>query len=74
MDPAAEERKKAKCSSAAFPKLFAFREVGRQVSLVSMSRLSLKIVAPPSCLPLDIKDSLKEDLRFFDERCFGGGF
>jgi hypothetical protein len=28
---------KAKCSTAAFPKLFTFREEGMQVSLVTMS-------------------------------------
>jgi hypothetical protein len=26
----------------------------------------LRTVAPPPCLPLDMKDSLKEDVRFFD--------
>jgi hypothetical protein len=26
-----------------------------------------RTVAPPPCLPLDIKDRLKEDERFFDE-------
>jgi hypothetical protein len=56
---------KAKCSTAAFPKLFMFREVGLQVFLVTMSCLSLRIVPPP-CFPLDIKDSLKEDAGFFD--------
>jgi hypothetical protein len=56
MAPAAEGGK-AKCSTAAFPKLF------------TMSRPSLRTVAPLPCLPLDIKDSLKEDMRLFD-----GGF
>jgi hypothetical protein len=37
-----------------------------QVSLVTMSRPSLRTVAPPPCLPLDIKDLLKEDGRLFD--------
>jgi hypothetical protein len=32
-----------------------------QVSLVTMSHSSQRTVAPPSCLPLDIKDLLKED-------------
>jgi hypothetical protein len=64
--PATEEREKAKRSTAAFPKLFTFREVGMQVSLVTMSCPSLTTVAPPPCLPLDIKDSLKEDVSFFD--------
>jgi hypothetical protein len=40
-----------------------------QVSLVTVSRPSLRSVAPPPCLPLDIKDSLNEDWGFFD-----GGF
>jgi hypothetical protein len=30
-----------------------------------MSYPSLKDVAPPPCLPLDIKDSLKEERRLF---------
>jgi hypothetical protein len=62
--PAVEESK-AECSTAAFPKLFKFREAGRQFSLVTMSHPSLRTVAPPPCLPQDIKDLLKEDLRFF---------
>jgi hypothetical protein len=32
-----------------------------------MSHPSLRTVAPPPCLPLDIKELLKEDARFFDE-------
>jgi hypothetical protein len=43
-----------------------FREVGTQVSLVTMSCPSLRTVAPPAFLPLDRKDSLKEDVRVFD--------
>jgi hypothetical protein len=46
-----------------------FREVGTRVSLVTVSCPSLRIVAPPPCLSLDIKDSLKEDKMLFD-----GGF
>jgi hypothetical protein len=61
MAPATEESEKAKFSRAAFPKLFMFREVGTQVSLVTVSWLSPRTVAPPPCLPLYIKDSLKED-------------
>jgi hypothetical protein len=63
----ATEKSEAECSTAAFPKLFTFREVGTQVSLVtvSMSHPSLRTVAPPPCLPLDIKDFLKEDTGFF---------
>jgi hypothetical protein len=64
--PATEESEKAKCSTGAFPKMFTFREVGAQVSLVTVSRPSLRTVAPPPCLSLDIKDSLKEDVGFFD--------
>jgi hypothetical protein len=59
----------AKCSTAAFPKLFIFSEVGRQVSLVTVSSPSLRTVAPPPCLPLDIKDSLK---GFFDGELMEG--
>jgi hypothetical protein len=43
-----------------------FREVVMQVSLVTMSGPSPRSVAPSPCLPLDIKDSLKEDKRFLD--------
>jgi hypothetical protein len=43
--------------------LFTFREAGKHVSPVTMSHPSLRTAAPP-CLPLDIKDSLKEDMRF----------
>jgi hypothetical protein len=39
-----------------------FRETGRQVSPVTMSFPSPRTPAPP-CLPLGIKDSLKEDGR-----------
>jgi hypothetical protein len=49
----------AKFSTGGFPKLFTFREVGMQVSLVTLSCPSWKTVAPPPSLPLDIKDSLK---------------
>jgi hypothetical protein len=71
--PATEDSKKAKCSTAAFPKLFTFREVGKQVSIVKMSHPSLRTVAPLPCLPLDIKHLLKEDERFYDGgliKCF----
>jgi hypothetical protein len=44
--PAAEESE-AECSTAVFPKLFTFREVGTQVSPVTMSHPSLRTVAPP---------------------------
>jgi hypothetical protein len=62
----AMEDSEAECSTAAFPKLFMFREAGMQVSLVTMSHPSPRTVAPPSCLPLDIKDWLEEDRSCFD--------
>jgi hypothetical protein len=62
--PQLQKRAKAKCSTAAFLKLFMFREVGMQVSLVTMSRSSPRTVAPPPCLPLYIKVLLKEDGGF----------
>jgi hypothetical protein len=64
MAPAAEESKRQKCSTAVFPTLSTFTEVGTQVSLVTMSCPSLRTVALPPCLPLDIKDSLKKDRGF----------
>jgi hypothetical protein len=67
--PAAEESEKARCSSAASPKLFTFRGAGMQVSLIAMSRPPQTVALPPP-LPLGIKDSLKEDLRLFDEGLF----
>jgi hypothetical protein len=67
--PAAEESKNVRCISAAFLNCLT------QVSLVTMSHPSQRIVAPPPCLPLDIKDLLKEDVRFLDEGDFlMGGF
>jgi hypothetical protein len=39
-----------------------FREAGTQVSPVTMSHPFQRTAAPP-CLPLGIKDSLKEDAR-----------
>jgi hypothetical protein len=59
-----QPQKREKCIKAAFPKMFPFREVGSQVSLVTVSHPSLRTVVPPPCLPLDIKDSLKEDGRW----------
>jgi hypothetical protein len=54
--------------------LFTFREAGKQGPLVTMSHPSLSIVAPPPCLPLDIKDLLKENGRLLDEgRLFDEG-
>jgi hypothetical protein len=52
-----------------------FREIGTQVSLVPMSRPSLRTVAPAPCLSLDIKDWVKKDMRgFFDGRILMGNF
>jgi hypothetical protein len=45
-----------------------FREIGTQVSFVTMSHPSPRTVAQPPYLPLDIKDLLKEDMRLL------GGF
>jgi hypothetical protein len=39
-----------------------FKKVGAQISSVTMSHPSPRTTAP-HCLPLDIKDSLKEDGR-----------
>jgi hypothetical protein len=47
-----------------------FKEAGMQVPLVTMSCPSLRTAAPPPCLPLGIKDSLKEDRKLLD----GGSF
>jgi hypothetical protein len=63
--PATEESKKMRCSSDAFPKLFRFREAGTEVPLVTMSHPSSRTVAPLPCLPLNIKYSLKEEVRLF---------
>jgi hypothetical protein len=51
-----------------------FREVGTQVSLVTMSHHSLRTVAPPPCLPLYIKDLLKEDRVFLMKELMGWDF
>jgi hypothetical protein len=49
--PKLQQREKAKCSTAAVPKLFTFRErsrkfrdIGMQVSLVTMSRPSPELL------------------------------
>jgi hypothetical protein len=63
--PAAEESERQNAAQLLFLScLYSQKDVGRQVSLVTMSRPSPRTVAPPPCLPLDIKDLLKE----------GGGF
>jgi hypothetical protein len=53
--------------------MFMFRKAGNQVSPVSMSLPSLRAAAPP-CLPLGIKDSLKENLGLFALGLFAVGF
>jgi hypothetical protein len=58
MAPAAEEVK-TKCSTSAFPNIFTFRERAG-FSCYNVIPF-LRTVAPPPCLPLFIKDSLKKD-------------
>jgi hypothetical protein len=58
-----------------FLKLFIFRERSRNAGFSCYNVTPLpRTVAPPPCLPLDIKDSLKEDWGFFDGRFFDGEF
>jgi hypothetical protein len=60
--PASEESKKVSCSTAAFPKLFTFREVARAgFSCYNVTPLPRELL-----LHLDVKDWLKEDEKFFD--------
>jgi hypothetical protein len=64
--PAAEESKRQNAAQLLFLScLHSEKEVGTQVFLVTMSRLSLRTVALPPCLPLYIKDLLKEDAKGF---------
>jgi hypothetical protein len=60
----ATEREKAKCSTAAFPKLFTFREIDNRFLLLKCHALPENYCST-SCLPLDIKDLMKEDMRVF---------
>jgi hypothetical protein len=72
--PATEESKKARCSSAAFPKLFRSRNTC--FPFYSVAALLRNIASPP-WLSLGIKDLLKEEVRLLDEeRIFWmkGGF
>jgi hypothetical protein len=68
MAPVTEGGRRQNAAQLLFLSCILFREVGLQVSLVTMSHPSLRTVAPPPCLPLYIKDLLKEDavdwLRF----------
>jgi hypothetical protein len=66
--PATEDSERQNTAQLLFLScLHSEKEVGRQVPLFTMSLPSPRTVAPPPCLPLDIKDSLKEDGRIFDE-------
>jgi hypothetical protein len=67
MAPAAEESERQNATQLLFLSCLSserFREVGMQVSLVTMSHPSLITVAPSPCLPLDIKDLLEKDGGF----------
>jgi hypothetical protein len=73
--PAAEESERQNAAQLLFLScLCSEKEVRTQVSLVTMSRPSLRTAAPPPCLPLDIKDLLKENMRVFDGGFFDGDF
>jgi hypothetical protein len=61
--PQPQKGVKAKCSTAAFPKLFTFRE--RAGFSYYNVMLLPRIVAPPPHLPLYIKDLLKGVLMGF---------
>jgi hypothetical protein len=63
--PAAEESQKAKCNTAAFPKVFTFRERAG-FSCYNVMPFP-KNCAPAPCLPLYIKDLLKEDRGLVEE-------
>jgi hypothetical protein len=60
--PATEESKKADATQLLF---LSCLEAGMQVPLVTMSHPSLRTFALPLCLPLGIKDFLKEDTGLF---------
>jgi hypothetical protein len=64
--PAAEETERQDATQLLFLSCFKLREVGKQVSLVTMSLPSPRTVAPPPCLPLYIKDLLKDWWRIID--------
>jgi hypothetical protein len=60
---------KAKCSTANFPKLFTFIERSRNTGLSCYNVTpSPRTVAPPPCLLLYIKDSLRIDGNLNDGR------
>jgi hypothetical protein len=60
--PSHRREQEVRCTPAAFLKLFRSRNAGFSCYNVTPS---LRNVAPPPCLSLDIKDLLKEDVRFF---------
>jgi hypothetical protein len=60
-----EERERQNAAQLLFLSCLHSERIGRQFSLVTMSCLSLRTAAPPPCLPLYIKDSLKEGLMGF---------
>jgi hypothetical protein len=64
--PQLQKGVKAKCSTAAFPKLFTFREVESRFLFLQCHAPSLRTAALPPCSPLDIRDPLREDRGFFD--------
>jgi hypothetical protein len=79
MAPAAEENEKAKCSTAAFPKLFMFRERSRKTGFSCYNVTPLpQNRCSASLFPTGYKRLLKEEARFFDvglmEGCFDGGW
>jgi hypothetical protein len=66
--PQLQKSAKARCSTSAFLKLFTFREVESMFVLLQCHIPSPELLFT-SLFTLDIKESLKEDMRFFD-----GGF
>jgi hypothetical protein len=66
--PAAEESERQNAAQLIFLSCYIQRS-REHGSAVTMPCPSPRTVAPPPCLPLYIKDLLKEDARFFD-----GGF
>jgi hypothetical protein len=70
--PAAEERERQNAAQLLFLScLHSEREREREREresrflLLQCHTTPRRTIAPPPCLPLDIKDSLKEDERFF---------
>jgi hypothetical protein len=61
--PQPQKIARAKCSTAAFPKVFMFRELQSQVPPVPGNHnvMPPRTVAPPPCLPLYIINLLEVD-------------